>query len=164
MIESQPMKAGAGGNWKRFEEKFDANIIKQTSGVSCVSAVGEMLLKSHEIYVSQHKIRDIIGEPASLEMLAKALNEFDISDSGQQWYGGFYLPNRLDFVLRKQNFGVVLQEPLTMGHAVFVEGVDEKGLVIIKDTFDQTTYKMTKADFSNFWGGGVIFYAISSIG
>ena len=46
-------KSGAGGNWKRIDEKFDAEIIKQTSGLSCVSAVGEMLLKRRGISLSQ---------------------------------------------------------------------------------------------------------------
>jgi ABC-type bacteriocin/lantibiotic exporter with double-glycine peptidase domain len=163
MVKSATMKAGAGGNWQRIDEKIDLNIVKQTSGLSCVSAVGEMLLKSRGIEISQHIIRDIIGEPASLESLAKALNRFDNSDLEQKWIGGFYLPNWLDVVLQKRNFGVVLQEPLTIGHAIFVEGVDKKGLVKINDLFDQTDYKMTKTEFNNFWGGGVVFYGISSI-
>jgi len=52
-------KVGAGGNWKRIDEKFDASIIKQTSGLSCVSAVGEMLLASRGISLSQTRILDI---------------------------------------------------------------------------------------------------------
>lgn len=81
------MKSGAGGNWQRLDEKFDNTIVKQTSGISCVSAVGEMLLKERGIYVSQEKIRDIIGEPAAIEILAAALNEFDISNDGKVWRG-----------------------------------------------------------------------------
>ena len=44
------MKSGAGGNWRRFDEKFDASIVKQTE-LSCLSAVGEMLLKNRNIFI-----------------------------------------------------------------------------------------------------------------
>lgn len=54
------MKAGAGGNWKRFHEKIDNEVIQQKSNVSCLSAVGEMLLKNRGIFISQDIIRDII--------------------------------------------------------------------------------------------------------
>ncbi len=158
MLQSKPMKAGAGGNWRRFNEKFDKTIVQQTTGLSCVSAVGEMLLKTRGFSVSQTDIRDIIGEPAGIEMLAKTLNSFDNSKTGKKWHGGFYLPGQLDFVLSQKKFGIIFQEPLTMGHAVFVEGVNSSGLIIIRDPFDQTTYQMTKADFNNAWGRGTIFY------
>ena len=81
------MKSGAGGNWRRFDEKFDASIVKQTTGDSCLSALGEMLLKRRGITVSQEIIRDIIGEPADAESLARALNQFDESDDEFVWRG-----------------------------------------------------------------------------
>jgi hypothetical protein len=77
-------KVGAGGNWKRINEKFDASIIKQTSGLSCVSAVGEMLLVSRGISLSQTRILDIIGEPATAIDLAQVLNQFDVSIKKQE--------------------------------------------------------------------------------
>jgi hypothetical protein len=49
------MKSGAGGNWRRFDESLDASIIKQTTGISCLSALGEMLLKRRGVSVSQEK-------------------------------------------------------------------------------------------------------------
>ena len=152
------MKSGAGGNWRRLDEKFDGSIVKQTSGLSCVSAVGEMLLKNRGIFVLQKQILDIIGEPATLENLAKILNQFDNLADRKQWNGTVTDEDGLEILLQRENWAVVLREPLTMGHAVYIDGKTKDGLIIIKDPFDQTSYKMTKFDFLNNWSGEVIFY------
>lgn len=151
------MKAGAGGNWKKLNEKFDSNILKQTTGLSCVSAVGEMLLKLRGISVSQEIIRDIIGEPANITALARVLNKFEVSNSKEEWYGIYALPNEVDIVLSRKYLAVILQEPLSLGHAVVVEKV-KNDIIFILDSFDQTWYQMTKRNFENVWGGGTIFY------
>jgi hypothetical protein len=145
------MKAGAGGNWKRFEETFDKNIVKQQD-LSCVAAVGEMLLCDRGIAMTQAEIIDIIGKKASIYDLKDVLNEVD--ETGN-WKGGYEINETLP--LKKEMFLVVLQEPLTLGHAVLVEGLDEKGYFLIKDSADQTTYKMMQKDFFNYWGGGIIY-------
>lgn len=150
------MKSGAGGNWRRFDEKFDASITKQTTGVSCVSAIGEMLLKNREINVSQKEILDIIGEPADVGSLARCLNQFDVSDDGKIWRGLVTEEQSLDVLFRQKNWAVILQEPLGLGHAVLIDGRTRRGLIKIKDPFDQTSYKMTEEDFLNNWGGQVI--------
>jgi ABC-type bacteriocin/lantibiotic exporter with double-glycine peptidase domain len=150
-------KVGAGGNWKRIDEKFDAGIVKQTSGLSCVSAVGEMLLKRRGIFLSQQEILDIIGEPATAEDLAQVLNRFDVSIKGQRWHGIATDESELEKLL-KGSFAVILREPLLMGHTVLVDGETNDGLIKIKDPFDQTAYKMTAEDFLNHWAGEVIFY------
>ena len=151
-------KVGAGGNWKRIDEKFDASIIKQTSGLSCVSAVGEMLLTSRGIYLSQARILDIIGEPATAEGLARVLNRFDISAEGKAWHGTAIDENELKKLLKSGEFAAILREPLMMGHAILVGGAAKNGLIKIEDPFDQTSYKMTAEEFSNHWAGEVIFY------
>lgn len=154
------MKSGAGGNWKRFDEKFDNSIVKQTSGISCVSAIGEMLLKEQGVFVSQEKIRDIIGEPADIESLAAVLNRFDNSVDGRRWRGHTTDEKSLEILFRLKIFGVFLVEDFTVNrllHAVLVCGRTRKGLVKIKDTFDQTSYKMTMEDFVKHWGGQVIY-------
>lgn len=156
--ETKPyMKAGAGGNWIKFNEKFNPNIIKQSTGISCVSAVGEMLLKLRGLAVSQEIIRDIIGEPAHFTALARVLNNFDIPKSKTKWHGIYALPSEIEIVLSKKYLGVILQEPLSLGHAVVIEKVRNE-VIYILDPFDQTSYKMTKKDFENVWGGGTIFY------
>lgn len=147
-------KAGAGGHWKRFDEEFNPEILKQTTGISCVSAVGEMLLKERGINISQEIIRDIIGEPATVKALAAELNKFDKKG---KWYGIFALPEEIEIVLRQKYLGVIFQEPRHLGHAVLVKKVTNN-YILIYDPFDQTEYKMTKTDFNNAWGGGVIYY------
>jgi ABC-type bacteriocin/lantibiotic exporter with double-glycine peptidase domain len=151
------MKAGAGGNWKKFDEKFDSIITKQTTGISCVSAVGEMLLKMRGISISQEFIRDIIGEPSDVVSLARCLNKFDVSAGLEKWHGIYALPNEVELVLSKKYLAVILQEPLSLGHAVVV-GKTENDVVYIVDPFDQTSYRMMRDDFENVWGGGAIFY------
>lgn len=158
MLQSQTMKSGAGGNWRRFDEKFDASITKQTSGLSCVSAVGEMLLKNRGISISQAEIRDIIGEPTTLESLAKFMNQIDLPNKNKRWHGTATDEAGLKILLGQINWAVILREPFTMGHAVFIEGKTSDDLMKIKDPFDQTSYKMTESDFLNHWGGEVIFY------
>ncbi len=149
------MKAGAGGNWKRFDEKFDETIVKQTD-LSCVSAIGEMLLRERGIYVSQDKIRDIIGVPSYFEALAECLNRFDISDDGKRWKGFPTDEMSLLKLLKKQIIGIILVEPKTLGHAVIAEKITNNNVFQIKDPFDQTAYLMHEIDFWNCWGGFVI--------
>ncbi len=149
-------KVGAGGNWKRIDEKFDSSIIKQTSGLSCVSAVGEMLLTSRGIFLSQQEILDIIGESAHISVLADVLNKFDVSDDGREWYGITVKTANLKTLLKEKNWAVVLREPQTMGHTVLIDGMENK-LIKIKDPFDQTAYQMTIEDFLENWNGEIIF-------
>jgi ABC-type bacteriocin/lantibiotic exporter with double-glycine peptidase domain len=149
------MKAGAGGNWKRFDERFDETIVKQTD-LSCVSAVGEMLLQKRGVFVSQDKIRDIIGVPSYFAALAKCLNQFDFSGDGEFWKGFPTDENSFLRLLKKQSVGVILIEPNHLGHAVVVEKLTRSDLFHIKDLFDQTAYLMRKADFWNYWSGFVI--------
>jgi ABC-type bacteriocin/lantibiotic exporter with double-glycine peptidase domain len=149
------MKAGAGGSWKRFDEKFDSDILKQTTGISCVSALGEMLLRERGIICSQENIRQAIGEPADIASLANELSKFD---KNGKWYGIFALPEEIDIILKQKLLGVILQEPKSLGHAVFIKKVTQT-YILIFDPYDQTSYKMTKQNFNNAWGGGVIYYA-----
>ena len=145
------MKAGAGGNWKRINERFDETIVKQED-LSCVAAVGEMLLRERGISMTQTKIIDIIGKKASIYDLKDVLNSVDKSGN---WKGGYAINETLPFT--KVKFLAVLQEPMTLGHAVFVEKFDEQSYFVIKDSADQTTYKMSQKDFLDNWGGGIIF-------
>ena len=109
-------------------------IAKQTD-LSCVSAVGEMLLRERGVSVSQEEIRDIIGVPSYFEALARCLNRFDFSDDGKVWQGFPTDEKSLLKLLEKQSVGVILVEPLSLGHAVFVEKMTEINLFQIKDSF-----------------------------
>ena len=152
------MKAGAFGNWRKINEKVDLTIVKQVSekGVSCVSAVGEMLLKSRNIFVTQAEILDIIGEPAGIDALAKCLNDFDISAIGDRWHAGFRRNFDADFLIPKKNFGVFLKEFGSETHAVFIKEFRHR--FIVNDPFDQSCYELTKKDFDSVWTGLYIYY------
>lgn len=153
------MKSGAGGNWRRLDEKIDPSVVQQATGISCLSALGEMLLNSRGMSVSQEIIRDIIGEPAYVGSLARTLNGFDISEDGFIWRGFPTTDESLETLLgRYKNWGVVLINDSNdkIGHAVFIAGRTRYGLIKIKDPYDQTSYKMTMDDFLSHWGGEVI--------
>ncbi len=101
----------------------------------------------------QDKILGIIGEKASIYDLKDVLNE---ADKSSKWKGGYAIDDSI--VFGKEKFLAVLQEPLNLGHAVFVKGMDEQGYFLINDPADQTAYRMTQKDFLENWGGGIIFY------
>ena len=75
------MKAGAGGNWRRFDEKFDAILFsKQT----CLAfSRRRNAVKNSRNTVFSDKIRDIIGVPSHSRALAECLNQFDSSEDGK---------------------------------------------------------------------------------
>ena len=55
MAEKLP-KFGSVGNWRKFEEKSDLTIVKQSNDASCVSAVGEMLAEHYGLKINQNEI------------------------------------------------------------------------------------------------------------
>jgi len=153
------MSVGAGGNWKRHDEEFDESIVRQTTGISCMSAAGEMLLRQRGIYVSQDEIRNIIGEPSYVKALADCLNSFDQADDNKVWLGISTDEESLEKLLAGSDLAIVLlEQPLTIGHAVVIAGRTELGMVKILDSFDQTSYKMSidVDEILECWGGEVI--------
>lgn len=56
-MNTKSRKSGAGGYWKRINERFDISVVKQINDLSCVSAVGEMLAKDFGLNVSQVEIQ-----------------------------------------------------------------------------------------------------------
>jgi ABC-type bacteriocin/lantibiotic exporter with double-glycine peptidase domain len=159
-IDSMESKAGAFGNWERRKHKKDPSIVQQTSGTSCVSAVGEMLLRERGINnITQEQILAEIGEPSDVVSLARCLNRFDKSDDGLIWHGIAIPPEQLDAALSKGSIGAFLINDYRdrLLHAVLVKGIDDNDLIKINDTFDQTSYIMTREDFLNHWGGQIVF-------
>jgi len=151
------MEIGAGGNWKRYDEKFDNSIVKQTTGVSCMAAAGEMLLRKRGILVSQEIIRGIIGEPSYVKALADCLNTFDKTDDGKVWLGISTDEESLEKLLSGSDLAIVLLDrPFAMGHAVLVADRLTGGMIEILDPFDQTSYKMSLKDLLDHWGGEVV--------
>lgn len=144
-------KVGSGGSWKVIDERPDASVVKQLTPHSCVAAVGEMLLRSRGISVSQREIIDIIGELSTPELLAKALNEID----DVRWYGGFIDPDDPAALTERYEFGVVFRDGQPLGHMVFVTHF-ARSFVYIMDPWEGTAYRMSRTEFSNVWDGGVV--------
>ena len=137
-------KFGALGNWQKIDERFDETIVKQTNDASCVAAVGAMLAGFYGLDVSQKEILENIGEWANAAYLAEFLNSKEIENS-VEWIGGFFPddPRYIDGIIEKTYiWGAMLRDGETVGHAVLIAGQDKNDLVIIKNPFDQTTYKM----------------------
>lgn len=151
------MDIGAGGNWKRHDEEFDESIVLQTTGVSCMSAAGEMLLRQRGIRVSQDEIRRKIGEPSYVRALADCLNSYDQSDDNKAWLGISTDEESLEKLLAGNDLAIVLlEQPLSMGHAVVIAGRTASGMIKILDSFDQTSYNMTVEEILECWGGEVV--------
>ncbi len=141
---------GALGNWNKIDEKFDLTIIKQVNDASCVSAVGEMLATYYGLDLSQTEILETIGIWSNAQSLARFLNSKE-PDNSVEWIGGNFPqePKYVRKISEKNVWAVMLREGRWDGHAVFIDGIDKDGKIIIKDPFDQTTYKMNVADLYN---------------
>lgn len=142
---------GAGGSWKVIGERSDPGVVKQLTPHSCVAAIGEMLLRSRGISVSQQKIIDIIGELSTPELLAEFINEVD----SDRWYGGFIDPDKPDRLVGLSEFGVVFREGHPLGHMVLVTLFTE-GFVYVNDPWEGTSYRMSRTEFGEVWDGGVV--------
>ncbi len=150
-------KVGAGGFWKTISEKADFSVVKQLTPYSCVSAVGEMLLRERGISMTQQQIIDIIGESSTTESLAALLNKIDKPRGNQKWHGTIVDIDDLQKILEKVSFAAVLREGSTLGHLVLVEGFDQKRLLKIKDPWDGTSYRMNIREFFRVWNGELLF-------
>jgi len=152
------MNAGAFGHWEKNYEEKDLTIVLQKSekGVSCVSAVGEMLAKSRNLNVSQSEILGIIGEPAPIHRLRVLLNDMDSPKAGAGWHSGMRIEADIEFIRGRKNFAVILKEFGSEAHAVFIKGFEDQLMVL--DTFDQSRYEMTVEEFQKVWTGAYIFY------
>lgn len=139
-----------------MDEQTDPSVIKQITPFSCVAAVGEMLLRSRGILVSQQAIIDIIGEPADIGRLADCLNQFDEISSGQIWKGLIILRKDLKVLVGNGQFGAVLRDGSPLGHLVMVNG-NELNNLVISDPWDSTIYKISLFEFFRHWNGEVIF-------
>ncbi len=149
-------KVGAGGFWKTLNEKPDSSVIQQKTPLSCVAAVGEMILQTRGILLTQAEILDIIGEVSTTEKLAKLLNKVDKPVGNEKWHGIIIAVRHLEKIALKGNFGSVLREGSTLGHLVLVESLENSWLKI-KDPWDATSYQMAIEDFLQVWNGEIIF-------
>ncbi len=142
---------GSLGDWEKINEVFDNSIVKQMDE-TCVSAVGEMLAKHYKLNVSQSEILENIGILSNSDGLATFLNTKE-TNNNVKWEGGGWdietPQDVLKWLLENNKIGAMLRNKSAKGHAVFIDGLDEDGLVIVKDPFDQTAYKMRIGKFAD---------------
>jgi hypothetical protein len=149
-------KIGAGGYWERLNEIKDSSVVQQKTTLSCVAAVGEMLLQARGILMTQTEILAIIGEVSTTKNLAKLLNKVDKSIGNEEWHGTVIAVRHLEKVALLGNFGAVLREGSPLGHLVLVETLSNE-LLKIKDTWDATSYQMNVEKFLQVWNGEIVF-------
>ena len=149
-------QVGAGGFWKVINEQQDDSVIKQKTPLSCVAAVGVMLLQTRGMTMTQADIIDIIGEASTTEKLAKLLNDTDKLRGEEKWHGTIVAVKYLEKIANKSPFGAVLREGNPLGHLVLIEKL-KGNLLSIKDPWDGTAYQMTVEEFLKVWNGEIIF-------
>lgn len=143
---------GGLGDWQKIDERFDKTITKQQNDASCVAAVGEMLASYYGLNFSQEEILEKIGIWSNSLYLADFFNSKE-TQIKVKWIGGgwdFNLPvGALEWLVKNHKIGAMLRNKSAIGHAVFIDGFDENHLVVTKDPFDQTRYKMTLESFAD---------------
>ena len=158
----------AGGNWQVIDEKIDLKVVKQQDNLSCGAACGEMLLKAKGINnINQAIIVNESGKPVSPAYLASVLNRLSPSNGGE-WLGGGLEIEGLDFA---ELFNCLISTGVWMaelrelgarlGHLVIIDGIDNQGMVFIRDPWHGTSYQMAKTEFINYWTLRGIFWTNS---
>lgn len=146
--------SGKGGDWPVINERPSPDVVRQTEKYSCVSAVGEMLSNGE---LKQAELIKELNAPADTKKLAKIL--------GPAWKGQDVTEESLGALLeRKSSWAAELRElpgsrqfRCEPAHCVVVDGLDEHGLIMIRDPADGTRYEMTRADFIKHWNGTVLY-------
>ncbi len=149
--------AGAGGNWQVIDEIFDPSVVQQQDNLSCGPACGEMLLKDRGINdIDRYIIAAETGVPVSPSNLALVLNAFNPDPN--RWIGApVTIPEASEFQIVEVlnatgSWAAMLWEPNTsIGHIIIVDGFDDAGLILIRDPWNGTRYKMYIEEFLNYW-------------
>ncbi len=137
--------AGAGGNWRVANEVSDGTVVQQANPNNCGPACAEMLLSDRGIGVTQGEIGDGL---TSSQSLADRLNSVD---SG--WTGEGVDISSFNALNQTGSWSAMMWDGGRVGHWVVVDGVNNAGMVMIRDPFNGTSYEMTQADFLNTWSG-----------
>ncbi|ELR96540.1 papain-like cysteine protease family protein [Gloeocapsa sp. PCC 73106] len=159
--------SGAGGYWPVVDEVASLSVIQQQDRFSCGLACAEMVLRDLGIdNVTQALIAKNTGTPVRLSDLARTLNQFDITGL-RRWVGGGFdlsgapVTELLATLISTGAWIAELLEPMArLGHLVVVDGWAEDGLLLIRDPWQGTRYKMEQEIFLTYWTWRGI-YAIS---
>jgi Peptidase C39 family len=142
--------AGAGGNWRVVNEVSDGTVVQQAYPNNCGPACGEMMLSDRGIGATQSEIRDGLTSAASLR------DRLNLTEPG--WRGGYANPE--DFAALNQSgswSAMMWDSGNRVGHWVVVDGVNDVGMVVIRDPYNATRYLMTIEDFLNTWNGNCVY-------
>jgi hypothetical protein len=152
--------AGAGGDWKVINERFASDVVMQTNADSCVAASGEMLsngrLSQKELFAAL-KLEYDPRPGRNILLLADHL--------GPEWQSGRYGNEALDVILRRGSFAAELKDWTIpgkpgindLGHTVVVDGLDDAGLIRVRDPQHGTRYEMMREEFLRAWTGGAVW-------
>lgn len=150
--------AGAGGSWRIIDEIFNPTVVRQQDNLSCGAACGEMLLKDRQVNdVDRYAIAAQTGVPVSPSSLAHVLNSLNPRASGQ-WVGAAVtIPGAseleiIEVLNATGSWAAMLWEPnASIGHFIIVDGRDNTGMIMIRDPWNATSYKMELEEFFNYW-------------
>ncbi|NER08433.1 MAG: hypothetical protein F6K17_40795 [Okeania sp. SIO3C4] len=161
--EELPTLFGAGGRWPVINEIIDPKVIRQQSNLSCGPACAEMLLRECGITnITQVTIENLTGVPTSASEIADALNQLSPA-SLHRWQGGY-----LDTSTSLAAFNLLLRTAKPwmaqmkeignrIAHMVVVDAFDETGLVLVRDPWEGTSYKMEIDQFLQVWSQIAVF-------
>ena len=154
---------GAGGRWPVINEIIDPKVVRQQSNLSCGPACAEMLLREWGITnITQVTIENLTGSPTSASEVADALNQLSPA-SLHRWQGGY-----LDTSSSLAAFNLLLKTSKPwmaqmkeignrIAYMVVVDGVDETGLVLVRDPWEGSSYKMELDQFLQVWSQIAVF-------
>jgi filamentous hemagglutinin len=159
------LEAGAGGNWRVFNEILDPNVVKQSTTLACGAACGEMLLASKLLDIEQDVIEVMIGigQAIDAQNLASVLQQLDPDDS-RTWLGGHLriLGRSDEYLINVLNStgswaAMMWEQHAPIGHFVVIDGLDYYGRIKVRDPWDGTSYKMEMKDFLAHWSGNGVY-------
>ncbi len=150
-------KGGAGGKWPAHNETPDPSGVQQLDSIHCGPACGQMLLRDRGLDVSQEAIAAEAGVPTYTDALTRALNRVDTTGTGV-WQGGTLgLPGAsteqvIMTLTRSGSWAAMLYETgEELAHWVVVKGIDDAGMLVIRDPMQKTIYTMTMDEFVDVW-------------
>jgi filamentous hemagglutinin len=112
--------------------------------------------------INQATIENLTGAPTSAEEIAEALNQL-VPIASKRWQGGYIdvstplaafkllLNTQKPWLAQMKEFGN------RIAHVVVVDGLNYRGLVLIRDPWEGTSYKMEIDEFLRVWSQIAIF-------
>jgi hypothetical protein len=153
--------SGAGGDWRVLNERVSADVVQQFHPRTCVAAAGEMLSEGR---LDQQFLANEFKKywPAELQNdHKKAAIEWLAKELGPDWKAGAISTKSLDALLEDGRcFCADFREPGYDGHAVVVDGLDQKGNIRVRDPWKKTRYEMTRTDFLDAWKGQRVAFKV----